>query len=193
MFRTLVHEETLPDYAEVLDWERATYLVEHAGNWAVSLCHCRHVAHHMGHDCSKFGLDTCLSLGLAADYLVRRKLGKKIEKGRALELIAQSRDAGLVHIADNVQNRPAFVCNCCGCCCEILQAFKRFRWMGNTFTSNFEAGSARQRCTGCKKCQKACPVNAVTMVDDTHEVKGRKIRFTARVDHEVCIGAASVC
>ena len=39
---------------------------------------------------------------------------------------ARVRDAGLVHIADNVQDDPAFICNCCGCCCEAMVAARNF-------------------------------------------------------------------
>lgn len=193
LFRTLVHEVTLPeDYAEVLDWEKASHVVGTAGQWGVSLCHCRHVAHHRGEDCQVFRMESCLSIGLGADFLIRHDLAREIDKSEALDLLAETRDAGMVHICDNVQKRPTFVCQCCGCCCEILNAFKKFKVFGNTFSSNFQATPDESKCTGCKKCQKACPVDAIDIIDRPHAIDGKKYRWVARVDPEICLGCG-VC
>ena len=46
--RSLVREEALPseEFTEILDWERASQLVESATAHAISLCACRHHAEH---------------------------------------------------------------------------------------------------------------------------------------------------
>jgi Pyruvate/2-oxoacid:ferredoxin oxidoreductase delta subunit len=193
MFRTLIHEVTLPkDYAEVLDWEKASHIVGSAGKWGVSLCHCRHVEHHRGNDCQKFKMESCLSIGMGADYLIRHDLAREIGKTEALDLILQTRDAGLVHICDNVQNRPTFICQCCGCCCEILNAFKKFKVFGSTFSSNFMATPDESKCTGCRKCERACPVDAISKVEKPRTVNGKKYRWVVKVDEEICLGCG-VC
>lgn len=193
LFRTLVHEVTLPeDYAEVLDWEKASHVVGNAGKWAVGLCHCRHVEHHRGHDCQKFKMDSCLSLGMGADYLTRHKLAREIGKTEALDLILQTREAGLVHLCDNIKNRPTFICQCCGCCCEVMSAFKKFRVFGATFSSNFMATPNESKCTGCRKCERACPVNAIDKVDRPRTMNGKKYRWVVEVDEEMCLGCG-VC
>lgn len=192
-FRTLVHEETLPEtYSEVLDWERASWLVSQADRFAVGLCHCRHVAHHAGHDCQVFRMESCLTLGPGVDYVLRHGFAREVSREEARDILAQSRDAGMVHIADNVRQRPAFICNCCGCCCEILNGFKRFRMLGNTFSSNFEATVAADACTGCRRCEKACPVAAITMAKQDRVVQGRRRRFLSVVDQAACLGCG-VC
>ncbi|MBW1808743.1 MAG: 4Fe-4S dicluster domain-containing protein [Deltaproteobacteria bacterium] len=193
LFRTLVHETTLPEnYTEVLDWERATHIVESAVARAVSLCHCRHVTHHRGEDCKKIRMEVCLSLNIGADYLSRHGLARLISKEEALDLLVETREAGLVHLGDNVQNRPGFICNCCGCCCEVMGAMKNFGMFENTFSSNFEARVDNQACTGCKKCQKACPANAIDIIDKPRTKKGKKYKFLAKVDPKVCLGCG-VC
>jgi formate hydrogenlyase subunit 6/NADH:ubiquinone oxidoreductase subunit I len=163
-----------------------------AGRRAVAICHCRHVEHHLGRDCQKFRVECCLSLGGGADYVIRHGLGKPVERNQALELLAETRSAGLVHIADNVRSRPTFICNCCGCCCEILQGFQRLRLFQHTLTSNFIARPSAERCTGCKKCQQACPIGALHMEEKPHQVEGKSYRFLARVDESVCLGCG-VC
>ncbi len=67
-------------------------------------------------------MEICLSLNGGAEFVVRRGFGRAIERAtRRCDILAASRARGLVQIADNVQSRPTFVCNCCGCCCEQLQ------------------------------------------------------------------------
>jgi Pyruvate/2-oxoacid:ferredoxin oxidoreductase delta subunit len=193
LFRTLVHEEALPrDFAEILDWERATHLVETASSRAVSLCHCRHVAHHLDRDCTKMRMECCLTLGPSADYVVRHGMGRSIDVAEAKDLLAETRDAGLVHIADNVQNNPAFICNCCGCCCELLGAFKEFRMFAGTFSSNYEPFIDEAQCNACRSCERACPVEAVKLERRPHEYDGKTIKFTPEVDDDICLGCG-VC
>lgn len=194
IFRTLVHEESLPEsYSEILDWERAEQQVREASAWAVSTCHCRHVAHHKGHDCEVMPMEeSCLTLGRSTEYFTRRGMAKAIEMQEALDLLARSRDAGAVHMGDNVQHQPSFVCSCCGCCCEILGSYKRFPVFDNNFSSNFEAQISLARCTGCKKCQQACPVDAIDMVPSERQVGKKRVKLLAVVDRDVCIGCG-VC
>ncbi|MCP4197857.1 MAG: 4Fe-4S dicluster domain-containing protein [Proteobacteria bacterium] len=193
LFRTLIHEETIPEsYSEVLDYEKATRVVGDAGRYALGLCHCRHATHHMGRDCSMFGMESCLTLGPVVDYLVRRGIAREITEGEALELIGKSREAGLVHISDNVQRRPTFICNCCSCCCEVLLSFKNFDFLDNTFSSNFQAQVDDSECTGCKKCKKACPVDAITAGKKTRTIDNKKVTFLPEVDVEACLGCG-VC
>lgn len=198
-FRALVHEEALGEerpetYTEVLDWERASHLLDTADQFAVGLCHCRHVAHHTGHDCGKFRMESCLTLGPWSDYVLRHGFARSISREEARDLLAESRDAGLVHLGDNVQRRPAFICNCCGCCCEVLGSFKRFRMFGDAFSSNFEATVDDAACTGCRRCEKACPVLAIDIVDAPAALlaAGKKGKKLAVVDQNVCLGCG-VC
>src|SRR5512138_111945 len=125
--RTLVHETAIADgpLPDVLDWERATEVVGGARAWAVSLCFCRHVAEHHGDRCGA-PMENCLSLNGGAEFVARRGFGRAIGQAEALALLAAAREHGLVQLADNVASRPSFICNCCGCCCEQLQAINRW-------------------------------------------------------------------
>ncbi len=193
-FRTMVHEDVIPeDYTEVLDWERATHVVKEAGRWGVGVCHCRHVAHHLGHDCEKFHMESsCLTIGPGADYIIRQGFAREIEEAEAQALLVEAREAGMVHLCDNVQRRPSFLCNCCGCCCEVLLAFKKFELFGSAFSSNFVATVNTAKCIGCKKCMKACPVDAIDILEEPHVVGKKTFKRLARVEAEICLGCG-VC
>ena len=138
--RTLVHEDAVDpaDLTRILDYERATHIVKEAKAWAVSLCYCRHVMEHEGKACAK-PMEVCTTLNSAADYVIRHGLGRRISREEALDIFARTREEGLVHIGDNVQKRPAFVCHCCGCCCAMLSAINRFKMFDAVVTSPFEA------------------------------------------------------
>ncbi len=184
--RTLVHETALdPDDAtRILDYERATQTVREAKTHAVSLCYCRHIQEHAGTPCAK-PMEVCTTLDAAADFLVRRGLARKISREEALDVFAATREAGLVHIGDNVQKRPAFVCHCCGCCCAMLTAINKFRMFDAVVTSPFLAAVDKASCAGCGLCAKRCPVKAIAT-----EGTGKEAR--AVVDGDICLGCG-VC
>jgi ferredoxin len=191
--RPLVNEDALePEvWTEILDWEKASTIVDEAGSWAEGICHCRHVKHHLGDACD-YPIGHCLSLGHGADYLVRAGIATPIDRARARDILAYARDHGTVQMADNVRNRPGFICNCCSCCCEIMEAFRTLPEMTMVVSSNFVASSDDALCTGCGKCATACPIDAIDLVPAgaTERVPKRKKR--AVVDAERCLGCG-VC
>jgi Fe-S-cluster-containing hydrogenase component 2 len=188
--RALVHEpEVAEDVPEVLAWEKASQVVGGARKWAVSLCFCRHKAEHLGQRCDA-PMDNCLSLNTGAEFVARRGFGREIDRSEALELLARSREAGLVQVADNVQNRATFVCNCCGCCCEQLQAINRWG-IAAVNPSGFLPRRDAERCAGCSRCARACPVGAITM-QPVLAAGSRRADLAPSFDEERCIGCG-VC
>lgn len=189
--RVFVNEESLPDdnALEVLDWERASEVARSASDIGVGTCYCRHKMQHLGKACDA-PMEICLTFGTTASSLIRHGFARRADAPEALDLLHQARERGLVQFGENVRKVPAFICNCCGCCCEAMIAARKFGMLNPVHTSNFLPTVDDSACNGCGKCVTACPVEAMSLVsaNDAHDPKRRR----AKVDEAVCLGCG-VC
>ena len=106
-----------------------------------------------------------------------------------MDALERSYASNLVQIGENVRENPAFICNCCGCCCEALQAARKFAPMQPVATTNYIPKIKEETCIGCGKCAKACPIFAISM--EEKQVGEKKVKRPV-VDTEICLGCG-VC
>lgn len=189
--RVYLHDESvLPDeYTRILDYESATHIVETSSKFAVGLCSCRHEKLHAGVKKCDLPLETCASFGWAADYLIRHHMAREVTKADMKDNLTLSRDKGLVICGDNVRHNVTFICQCCSCCCNLLRGVNRYGYPNTIVTSSFIASVDEAACTGCAKCDKACPVGAIEMSEKTTSAKPHKL---AVVKENLCLGCG-VC
>ncbi len=184
--RSFVREESVT--SEILDWERATEVVRTAESVAVSLCPCRTDASLRGEGCDG-PIRTCLTFGGSADKLVRAGIAEPITNDEAIEILSTAKAAGLAQTGDNVRNRVSYMCNCCGCCCGMMRSIKKYDIYDGIVPSNFVATIDHEKCRGCTRCAKSCPVDAIEIVP----TNGAGLRKNwAVVDAERCLGCG-VC
>ncbi len=192
IMRTLPHEEAIRqgEYMEILDYEKASELIESSSKFAIGICSCRHEKHHAGKKSCDVPLESCTTFGYGADYIIRHNLGKEISRSEMREHFIRSKDLGLVLNADNVKKNLAFVCHCCKCCCNPLLGIRVSGYPHSLVTSNYIAEIDSTTCVGCGKCAKACPIEAIEMVPIAKgQGKGKQL---ARVDSSICLGCG-VC
>jgi ferredoxin len=188
--RTIPHEGSLASHVEVLDYEKATDIVLSSKKFSIGFCSCRNEKEHAGHKKCHVPVETCSSFDMAADFLIRHKLAREVERSEMLENLARSRELGLVFNADNVKNNIQAICHCCSCCCNVLLGVNRFGYPNTVVTSNYIAQVDESLCNGCGKCAKACPVQAMSM-QETQE-KRYKTGKKPALDPNFCIGCG-VC
>lgn len=188
--RVFVQEPVLTNKKtnHILDYERATHIVEEAEYIGLGTCYCRHKMYHAGHPCEiDAPWDVCLTFDNVARSLAEHGVyARLISKEEAKDALERSYASNLVQIGENVREHPAFICNCCGCCCEALQAARHFSPMQPVATTNYIPKISANKCIGCGKCAKVCPILAITM---KHEDQPKK---HPHIDTEICLGCG-VC
>jgi ferredoxin len=173
----------------VLDYERASWVIESARHIGVGLCYCRHKMQHLGKACAS-PLEICMTFGSTARSLTKHGFARSIDAAEGLDLLQEARARRLVQFGENVRQEVAFICHCCGCCCEAMIAAQRFGSLRPIHTTNFLPAVSADSCTGCGLCVTACPVGAMALVSalDPHRPKKKRAALNA----ELCLGCG-VC
>ena len=184
--RVYVQEEILTNENEVtiLDYERASHIIEEAEDIAVGMCYCRHKMQHVGKACDA-PMDICMTFNGTANSLIKNNYARRIDASECKELLHQAYEHNLVQCGENVRKGVNFICNCCGCCCEELLAAKKFGNLHPVATTSFIPNINDKTCVKCEKCIKACPIGAISKVKNNDET-------IIRVDKDRCLGCG-VC
>ena len=189
--RTFVSEPALSNEnaLHVLDYERASEVIESASHIGVGRCYCRHKMEHVGKACSA-PQEICMTFNMTAASLTKHGAARAIEKQECHDLLQQAYEHKLVQFGENVREQVNFICNCCGCCCEAMIAARRFAILNPVHTTNFIPVIDEETCNGCGKCVNVCPVEAMNLVSANKPHKPRM--KVARLNEDLCLGCG-VC
>jgi len=172
--RVYADEDALEDMsAEVLSHDRVSLGIENATCITVGLCYCRHKMEHLGQACSATQM-ACLTFNEVARYLADYGIAKEISKEEAHAIVKECMDSGLMQIGDNTRSDLAVICNCCGCCCDLLLGYKKYGSSGLISPSAFIAHIEPETCTSCGACHERCPADAIDASGDKPVIKSDK-------------------
>lgn len=159
---------------EVMPYDVAEEIIKQQSKIVVAPCICRREHQMVGKGC-KNPMEVCLSFGSGAYYYEENGLGRTIDQHEALEILGRGLEAGLVLQPGNAK-KPANICLCCGCCCQILKNLKQMDNPAAIVSSNYYAQVDEDACTACGVCEDRCHMDAIALEE------------TARVDRSRCIG-----
>jgi ferredoxin len=137
-------------------------------------CMCR-VQHDLfkNRPCS-FPIRNCL---IFASEPSNTRCESEITQDEALAILDEAEKIGLVHTVSNVAKGIGYICNCCGCCCEILRGINYWGVKNSVAAANYYAVIDSDQCVGCGTCIERCQVHAI------YEGDGISV-----VDRQRCIG-----
>ena len=175
--RTVPVGRSISTIREVMPYDQAEALVREQTHFSVRPCICRQEHRMVGKGCDK-PLESCLTLGQAAEDGGRMGVeSRAIDLAETLDILQRAEAAGLVIQPSNTR-RAVWICTCCGCCCQVLKAFKRHPRPVEIVSSAFVAALDPAACEGCGVCVERCQMDALSLDDDD----------TAHLDSDRCIG-----
>jgi electron transport complex protein RnfB len=147
---------------EILPYEDMRRAMSESRSFLVNECICRKEKGLQGQPC-RHTKETCMAFSREeAAFDNFRYAGRVIDKEEALRILDESELEGLVHASFNIQQDPAFVCNCCSCCCGFIRGIKEFHAPYVITRSNFMARIDQESCSACGACaDDRCPMEAI--------------------------------
>jgi ferredoxin len=133
--------------------------------------------------------DICLLFDHLAEEAIERGYGREASRQEVLEVLERAAALGLVHVSSSeffadASHGTEFICNCCPCCCELLEPyFASDRKL--PLVIHYFAQVDEDACSRCGLCAERCHFDALRLADGL-----------AVVDQASCVGCglcAVVC
>jgi ferredoxin len=186
LMQTLAIEESIPSHQEALSYEKVSTIIENGQSFLLNECICKKERGLLGKPCDR-PVEVCLAIAPIPGVFDKAPLGRAISKDEAYAVLNKAEEDGLVHLTGNVQAGHIYICNCCKCCCGVLNAINNYGIPASVvINSHYYAKINPEECIGCGVCaNERCQVSAIEETEDTY-----------RVIQERCIGCglcASAC
>ena len=145
----------------VLNFENVKKIVESARTITVMDCSCRKELKRCDAP-----VETCMTFDEAAeknlaseDPRIRSFKPHHVTKEEAMEVLKNSAEAGLIHMAYVGKSNPTkidTICSCCSCCCEPLGGVLRFGMAPHLLKASAKSVWDESKCENCGICVDRC-------------------------------------
>ena len=173
MQRVIPVEKSVQVGIQVLPYESASEILEHAQSWGVLDCICRVQKRLLGQPC-EHPVNICLMFSKKPNAYEKAKHIKSLTKEEALDVLRRAEEAGLVHTTGNYRGEIEYICNCCACACAILRGAAEFGILSILAPSAFKVSVDDKLCVGCDLCLERCQFKALSIVDGMCKVDERR-------------------
>ena len=165
--RVIPIEESVSLDLPIATFDQIRDIIQNTSNTiGIMDCICRNAHELIDDPCKKTDLkETCMTFGSAAWYWHERRVSRFITKEEALELVQKFENIGLVPQPSNSQ-KPFSICNCCGCCCELIGNQKKLENPAQYFATNYNVEVNDDVCDGCGICEERCQMDAITIENE---------------------------
>ena len=184
--RTLpVEKEVEVGTETVMPFEEIKKYVEEYDDIALGHCYCRHAKDLINDPC-KLGAskNNCFLFDKTAKFGIEQGFGRPISKEETIKILREAEDEGLVHkvfhVHSDIDRGIEAICNCCNCCCGMINMYYRGASPIHT-VSSYIANIDEELCIGCGTCVERCPMETIDLEDTI-----------AVVSEDKCIGCG-VC
>ena len=145
------------------------YVMRAEGPFSVVNCVCRQAGEEIGESRNNEIMETCLGVGEIAQYVITSGAGREVSRDGFVSLLDRAEKEGFVLNPENSQ-KPRYICCCSGDCCEVLLNAKKLPRPVELISGNYFAIVDLEKCTGCKKCESRCQMDAIMVYDKKSSV-----------------------
>lgn len=170
--RVIPVNEVIKTELEIHPYNKAEEMIRNAKSWGVRECICRKQQGLLGEPC-QYPTSVCLMFSAEKNAYEDSNKTKPISLNKALEILKEAEEAGLVHSSMNIANGQSYLCNCCTCCCGVLRAFMEFKQPNALVKADYVLSVDTELCVGCGKCVDRCQFHALAIVDEKCSVNNK--------------------
>jgi len=181
-FRTIPVDTKIEAETAVQTYEQVLAYIAQADPISVATCYCRHEALLLDEkDVCGMPMEVCFQFDRTAENVIERRMGRRVTKEEAADIMRQAEEAGLVHLGVNIQKLD-FICNCCPCHCIALKTVLSHPKPAQAILCRYRPSFDPDLCVADEICIDRCPAKALTLGEER----------VPEVDLERCIGCG-VC
>lgn len=179
IFRIVPVNAVIPTELSVFPYQQVKEIVSNARSWGVRECICKKQKELLAQGCN-YSKNVCISLSRRENAYDTTTISKPITQIKALQLLKDAEEEGLIHSAMNVEKGHGYICNCCTCCCGVLRGLTEFNQPSAFVKSDYQIEINEDDCIACGICVDRCQFGALTIED------------VCKVDLDKCVGCG-VC